>query len=126
LVEPENRSSAIYTEARGRVVLRNPDTGSWIIWAHETRADGFPAIHSRAYLSGTTTSSVDSYASGWGKAALGVPDGRRTFDFNVDGLAHVGMLPDMIADFQAMGLSEDDLEPLLDSADGYLRMWEKA
>ncbi|MBA2715418.1 MAG: membrane dipeptidase [Rubrobacteraceae bacterium] len=50
----------------------------------------------------------------------------KTFDFNVEGLAHVGMLPDMIADFQAMGLSETDLAPLLDSADGYVRMWEKA
>jgi hypothetical protein len=27
--------------------------------------------------------------------------GRKTFDFNLDGLAHVGLLPDLIADFQA-------------------------
>jgi microsomal dipeptidase-like Zn-dependent dipeptidase len=52
--------------------------------------------------------------------------GEKTFDFNVDGLAHIGMLPDLIADFQAMGLSQTDLDPLLNSADGYVRLWEKA
>jgi microsomal dipeptidase-like Zn-dependent dipeptidase len=52
--------------------------------------------------------------------------GQKTFDFNVEGLAHVGMLPDLIADFQAMGLRQADLDPLLNSADGYVTMWEKA
>ena len=41
--------------------------------------------------------------------------GQKTFDINVDGLAHVGMLPDFIADWQAQGLTEDDLGPLLRS-----------
>jgi hypothetical protein len=36
------------------------------------------------------------------------------------------MLPDLIADFQAMGLRQADLDPLLNSADGYVTMWEKA
>lgn len=52
--------------------------------------------------------------------------GQKTFDFNVEGLAHVGMLPDLIADFQAMGLRQADLDPLLNSADSYVTMWEKA
>jgi len=51
--------------------------------------------------------------------------GEETFDFNSDGLAHVGMLPDLIADFEAQGLSQVDLDPLLNSADGYVRLWEK-
>jgi len=51
--------------------------------------------------------------------------GQKTFDFNTDGLAHVGMLPDLIADFEKMGLKEKDLAPLLNSAEGYIRMWEK-
>ena len=50
----------------------------------------------------------------------------RTFDFNVEGLAHVGMLPDMIADWQAMGMTPQELAPLFNSAEGYIRMWEKA
>ena len=52
--------------------------------------------------------------------------GEKTFSINVDGLAHVGMLPDLIADFQAMGLSANDLQPLLHSAEGYVKLWEKA
>jgi microsomal dipeptidase-like Zn-dependent dipeptidase len=52
--------------------------------------------------------------------------GNKTFDFNVDGLAHIGMLPDLIADWQAQGLSEHDLDPLLRSAEGYVELWEAA
>jgi microsomal dipeptidase-like Zn-dependent dipeptidase len=52
--------------------------------------------------------------------------GEKTFDFNFDGLAHVGMLPDLIADFQAQGLSQADLDPLLNSAHGYVTLWEKS
>ena len=51
--------------------------------------------------------------------------GNKVFNFNVDGLAHVGMLPDLIADFQALGLTDRDLEPLLNSAQGYIDVWRK-
>ena len=49
--------------------------------------------------------------------------GQKTFGINVDGLAHVGMLPDFIADWQAQGLAEDGLGPLLRSASGYADLW---
>jgi hypothetical protein len=49
--------------------------------------------------------------------------GQKTFDFNNDGLAHVGLLPDLIADWQAQGLTEKDLAPLLRSASGYVDVW---
>ena len=52
--------------------------------------------------------------------------GRRTFDFNEDGLAHVGMLPDFIADLKDIGLNDADLEPLFRSAEAYVQMWERA
>lgn len=53
--------------------------------------------------------------------------GGRTFDFNDDGLAHVGLLPDMIADLKQVGLGNDgDLDPLFQSAEYYLQMWEKS
>lgn len=52
--------------------------------------------------------------------------GEKTYDINVDSLAHVGMLPDWIADVQSQGLSEAELEPLLNSADGYVNSWERA
>jgi microsomal dipeptidase-like Zn-dependent dipeptidase len=52
--------------------------------------------------------------------------GQRTFDINEDSLAHVGMLPDWIADVQSQGLTEAELAPLLASADGYVTSWEHA
>jgi microsomal dipeptidase-like Zn-dependent dipeptidase len=52
--------------------------------------------------------------------------GKKTFDFNHDGLAHVGMLPDLIADFEAMGMTAEELGPILSSANGYVDLWEKA
>ena len=52
--------------------------------------------------------------------------GTRTYDFNEDGLAHIGLLPDMIADFLAIGMQPSDLDPLLDSAAGYARLWDRA
>src|SRR5260370_37967428 len=40
--------------------------------------------------------------------------GERTFDFNTDGLAHIGLLPDMLADISNDD-SNADLHPLLHS-----------
>jgi len=51
--------------------------------------------------------------------------GDRTFDFNEDGLAHVGLLPDLFKDLTKVGLTEEELEPLFHSAEVYIRMWEK-
>jgi hypothetical protein len=51
--------------------------------------------------------------------------GNRTFDYNYDGLAHVGLLPDFIEDLKAVGVTEEQLEPLFNSAEAYLQMWER-
>jgi microsomal dipeptidase-like Zn-dependent dipeptidase len=52
--------------------------------------------------------------------------GQKTFTISDDGPAHVGMLPDLIAEYQAMGLTAADLDPLMSSAEGYVTLWEKA
>ena len=39
---------------------------------------------------------------------------------------HVGLLPELIEDARRTGASDEDLEPLFRSAEGYLRMWERA
>jgi hypothetical protein len=55
--------------------------------------------------------------------------GERTFDFNLDGLANFGLMPDMLQDTANVvrnGLAADELEPLFGSADAYVRMWERA
>jgi microsomal dipeptidase-like Zn-dependent dipeptidase len=51
--------------------------------------------------------------------------GDRTFDINYDGLAHVGLIPDFLADLKKVGMTDSDLDPLFDSAEAYIQMWEK-
>jgi hypothetical protein len=49
--------------------------------------------------------------------------GQRVFDFNEDGLAHYGLVPDLLLDLKNLG--DDDARLLFRSAEGYLQMWEK-
>jgi microsomal dipeptidase-like Zn-dependent dipeptidase len=51
---------------------------------------------------------------------------RAPFDYNADGLAHFGMLPDFVQDLKNDGLTDRDLDPLFRSAEGYIRLWERA
>ncbi len=51
--------------------------------------------------------------------------GNRVFDINYDGLANYGLIPDFIQEVRSVGLTDDDLKPLFNSAEAYIRMWEK-
>ncbi len=50
---------------------------------------------------------------------------RRDFDINLDGMAHYGMLPDLLQDVRNQGLSIDDLAPLFRSAGDYVEVWAR-
>jgi microsomal dipeptidase-like Zn-dependent dipeptidase len=52
--------------------------------------------------------------------------GKRSFNFNTEGLAHVGLLPDMVQDLKTIGLTDETLKPLFSSAEKYISMWEGA
>jgi microsomal dipeptidase-like Zn-dependent dipeptidase len=52
--------------------------------------------------------------------------GNRELDFNTEGFVHIGLLPEMIEDARHGAVSDADLEPLFRSAEGYIRMWERA
>ena len=52
--------------------------------------------------------------------------GTKTFDYNVDGMAHVGLLPDFLADMRGVGVSKHAMDPMFRSAEAYVRMWELA
>lgn len=52
--------------------------------------------------------------------------GERALDFNYEGLVTIGLLPELIEDARGDAVSDADLEPLFRSAEGYVRMWEKA
>lgn len=52
--------------------------------------------------------------------------GNRKLDFNTEGMVHIGLVPELIEDVRRDGVSDAELEPLFKSAEGYIRMWEKA
>jgi hypothetical protein len=52
--------------------------------------------------------------------------GNREVDFNTEGLVHIGLVPELIEDVRHDGVSDAELEPLFKSAEGYIRMWERA
>ena len=59
----------------------------------------------------------------------GTLDGKpytRDFDFNIDGLAHYGMVPDMLQDVKNVGMAGKPMQMLFNGAEAYIRMWEKA
>lgn len=49
----------------------------------------------------------------------------KEWDFNLDGLAHYGLLPDFIQDLKNVGVDEEHLKPLFGSAEDYIRIWER-
>lgn len=51
--------------------------------------------------------------------------GNRTFDLNVDGMAHYGMVADHIQDIRERASSRI-YEAVMNSAEAYLQMWERA
>jgi hypothetical protein len=48
----------------------------------------------------------------------------RDFDYNLDGLAHYGMLPDMLQDLRNVGFPPGAMADLFASAEQYIRVWE--
>ena len=52
--------------------------------------------------------------------------GNRTLDFNTEGMVHLGLVAELIEDVRRDGATDEEMEPLFRSAEGYLRMWEKS
>ena len=62
-----------------------------------------------------------------GKARFTRPTiGERALDFNTEGFVHIGLLPELLEDARLGGATKADLEPLFRSAEGYIRLWERA
>jgi hypothetical protein len=51
--------------------------------------------------------------------------GNRYWDFNTDGMAHYGLMPDFLQDLRNIGISPGNLTVLFRSAEDYIQMWEK-
>jgi hypothetical protein len=52
--------------------------------------------------------------------------GERTFDLATDGVAHYGLLPDLLAATARAPQGRRALSLLMGSAERYLRMWQRA
>jgi hypothetical protein len=52
--------------------------------------------------------------------------GQRSFDLNTDGVAHYGLIADLLADAQQQPGGEQALRTLFGSAEAYLEMWGRA
>ena len=52
--------------------------------------------------------------------------GSRTFNLNTDGVAHYGLLPDLLADVQRGPGGRQALSLLFRSAEAYLETWQRA
>ncbi len=50
----------------------------------------------------------------------------RTVDFNTEGMAHIGLVAELIEDVRNDGATYEAIEPLFRSAEGYIRMWERS
>jgi microsomal dipeptidase-like Zn-dependent dipeptidase len=48
----------------------------------------------------------------------------RDFDINLDGMAHYGLLPDLLQDMVNTGVTPEDFAPLFRSAYDYVEMWD--
>lgn len=48
------------------------------------------------------------------------------WDYNFDGLAHYGLLPDFFQDLSNVGLNATDMSPLFRSAEDFARMWVRS
>jgi len=52
--------------------------------------------------------------------------GKRVYDFNTDGLAHYGLVPDLLQDLMNLGWSEESRSSLFQSVEDFITTWEKA
>jgi hypothetical protein len=52
--------------------------------------------------------------------------GERALNFNEEGFVHLGLVPELIEDMRGGGQHDEEIEALFRSAEGYLRMWERA
>jgi microsomal dipeptidase-like Zn-dependent dipeptidase len=52
--------------------------------------------------------------------------GRRVYDLNTDGVAHYGLIADLLADVRGKGGGRRALRSLFHSAEAYLKMWRRA
>ena len=116
-----------------------PDADQIAHWPREQRAAYFARLDTRKddglILDEHTQALMEKIKANWAKWQQMHGDNRplerstagerRDFDINIDGMAHYGMLPDLLQDLRNIGLTAEDLAPLFRSAYDYVQMWNK-
>lgn len=51
--------------------------------------------------------------------------GKRVWDINIDGFAHYGLFPDYIKSWKVAGMTQQELDGFMRSAEHFVQMWEK-
>jgi len=46
-------------------------------------------------------------------------------DINLTGLRHVGLYPDFIEEMKVVGMTNQDVAPVYQSAEAFIQMWER-
>jgi hypothetical protein len=73
-----------------------------------------------------TPNSPQPTITSFGQSSLPWSGRPSAYDVSSDGVAHVGMIADFVEELKALGLSEEDLDPLWHGAEAYIRTWEEA
>lgn len=77
---------------------------------------------------GTDMNGMNQAPRALGQVVPGRPqaDGTKAWDIGVDGMAHYGLLPDLLQQWACDGVDERSSRPLLRSAEGYVATWKRA
>jgi microsomal dipeptidase-like Zn-dependent dipeptidase len=130
-VAPRRRSMATWSypfalHERSRERPSQPTRG-WSASAFATERWTSPAVpfarleQHRIFARGTSDVCAPSTPEDQQRAAPA-----HVFDYTRDGLAHAGMLPDLIRDLLAQGVSNTVIDGTLRSAEEYVSVWERA
>ena len=123
LVTPYAGNSVAFVKAwRETKPMRNPKT--WFGFGYGSDMNGFG--HQGEPRLGARNPVAYPFKSFDGKQTLdrGVT-GRRTWDVNVDGVAHYGLYPDWIEDLRQLA-GDEIVEDMARGSEAYLQTWERA
>ena len=51
--------------------------------------------------------------------------GNKTWDYNTEGFAHIGLYPDYYQDLKNLGMTHDEREVFFNAADYFVNMWDR-
>jgi microsomal dipeptidase-like Zn-dependent dipeptidase len=91
-----------------------------------TDTGGFSSLPAEPADAKTNPLSYPFHVDGGSVSFARQTTGEKTFDLNTDGVAHYGLLPDLLADMARQPQGKEATSLLFRSAESYLRMWQLA